>query len=72
VLVTGTNDAAVNTQLPRDMLETYGSDVLHATLSGAGHHIPVLQYEYLRYLLDTLADRTVPVGTARMRIDRLA
>ena len=49
VLLTGTNDAAVNTQLARDLLATYGRDVRQATLSGAGHHIQVLQYGYFRY-----------------------
>jgi pimeloyl-ACP methyl ester carboxylesterase len=72
VLVSGTHDAAVNTHLARDMLATYGSDVLQATLSGAGHHIQVLQYGYLRYLLDSLAARSAPVSTARLRVERLA
>jgi pimeloyl-ACP methyl ester carboxylesterase len=72
VLLTGTNDAAVNTQLSRDLLSTYGRDVLHATLSGAGHHIQVLQYGYLRYLLDCLGRESEPESTARLRIARLA
>lgn len=72
VLLTGTNDAAANTQLARDLLATYGHDVLQATLSGAGHHIQVLQYGYFRHLLDGLARRSGPVSTARLRVERLA
>jgi len=72
VLLTGTNDAAVNTLLARDLLAAYGHDVLHATLLGAGHHIQVLQYEYLRYTLDCMARESEPESTARLRVERLA
>jgi pimeloyl-ACP methyl ester carboxylesterase len=72
MLVSGPYDTAVNTKLARDLLCVHGRDVLQATLSGAGHHIHLLQYSYLKHLLDHLAARSVPVTTARMQVERLA
>lgn len=71
LLVTGTHDAAINTQLARDLLSTHGRDVLQVTISGAGHHIHLLQYSYFKYLLDTLAAGSLPVRTARLNVERL-
>ena len=72
LLVTGTHDTAVNTQLARDLLSAHGRDVLQVTLSGAGHHIHLLQHSYFRYLLDQLAAGAPPIRTARLNVERLA
>ena len=72
LLVTGTHDTAVNTQLARDLLSAHGRDVFQVTLSGAGHHIHLLQYGYFKHLLDHLAAGSTPVRTARMNVERLA
>jgi len=71
LLVTGTHDTAVNTQLSRDLLSAHGRNVLQVTLSGAGHHIHLLQYGYFKHLLDHWTAGSTPVRTARMNVERL-
>lgn len=71
LLVTGTHDTAINTQLARDLLSTYGRDVVQVTLSGAGHHIHLLQYGYFRHLIDRLETGSPPLRSARMNVERL-
>jgi pimeloyl-ACP methyl ester carboxylesterase len=71
VLVVGTHDAAINTQLARDLLTAHGRDVVQVTLFGAGHHIHLLQYVYFRYLIDHLGTGVPSVRTARLSVERL-
>jgi pimeloyl-ACP methyl ester carboxylesterase len=71
LLVTGTHDAAINTQAARDLLAHGGRDVLQVTVLGAGHHIHLLQYSYFRYVLNCFHSRIIPATTARLNVQRL-
>lgn len=72
LLLTGTHDAAVNTRATRDVLKRRGQNVTHATIFGAGHHIPLMQYSYFRYVLQSLIANKPVARTARLSIERLA
>lgn len=72
LLVTGTHDAAVNTQAARDVLMQSGRDVVSVTVSGAGHHIHLLQYPYLSYALRRFLTGGRPDNLARLSVERLA
>ncbi len=69
LLITGTHDSAVNTRAAHDVLMHGQNKVLHATVQGAGHHLHFLQYNYLRYVLDSFYEQTVPPNTARLTIE---
>jgi pimeloyl-ACP methyl ester carboxylesterase len=71
-LITGTHDAVTNTLAARDLLARCASDVTHATVLGAGHHIHLLQYGYFRYVLDCALQRTAPMRTLRLHVEHLA
>lgn len=72
LLLTGTEDAVVNTSAARDVLKENGRDVVHVTIQGAGHHIHVLQYHYFRYVFDSFMRQAVPRDTARLKVEKLS
>jgi pimeloyl-ACP methyl ester carboxylesterase len=72
LMVNGTHDTAVNTQAARDVLTQSGRDVLSVTVSGAGHHIHLLQYRYLSYALRCFLSGGSPANAARLCVERLA
>jgi pimeloyl-ACP methyl ester carboxylesterase len=72
LLLTGTDDAVVNTTAARDVLRENGRNVSHVTIRGAGHHTQVLQYSYFRYVFDCFMASALPRATARLEVEKLS
>lgn len=72
LLLVGTHDAAVNIAAARDVLKSNGRDVQQVTVFGAGHHMHLLQYPYLGYVLKRFLAGRHLVETGRVRVARLA
>ena len=71
LMVVGSHDAVSNTSLSRAIMKTCGRNVTQATLYGAGHHPHLLQYNYLRHVMETFHAGALPTSTARVSIQKL-
>lgn len=64
--IAGTEDAVVNTNAANDVLTQAVRHLVRMRISGAGHHVHVLQYMYLRYALKCFLSGENPRDTARV------
>lgn len=68
-MVAGTHDGAINVESSRVLLAAYGKNVSQVTIYGAGHHIHLLQYGYLKWVLDASLSGGLPFETTRLRVE---
>jgi pimeloyl-ACP methyl ester carboxylesterase len=70
LLITGDHDGIVNNAHTLEGLRAWARDLVHVSVSGAGHYIQDLQYPYFRMCLNEfLANGRQPISSARMRVD---
>ena len=71
LVITGTHDHVVSNAQVLAALNECPSEVLHASIGGAGHYVQDLQYPYFRWLLEHFVRRDEPRAVPRrVRIER--
>lgn len=71
-LITGTHDTAVNCDAAREVLTKCGREVVHVVVEGGGHHMQLLQYSYLGYVLRSVLEDAPPMEMCRLAISSCA
>jgi pimeloyl-ACP methyl ester carboxylesterase len=71
LLITGDHDNIVNSEYVATVLDVWATDVVHASIRGAGHYAQDLQYSHFLTLANRFLNDQALTSGARVRVKRI-